>query len=61
MTLIRCDNAAEAEAAGLPAHVIAAIAPLLESLKMLNRQTSEAEAELEKIVKNAHQNPGSWD
>jgi transposase len=43
--------AARVEAAGLPAHVMAAIAPLLESLKMLNRQIYEADAELEKIVK----------
>jgi len=42
---------ARVEAAGLPAHVMAAIAPLFESLKMLNRQIAEADAELEKIVK----------
>lgn len=39
-----------AEAANLPEHVMAAVAPLFESLKMLNRQISEADAELEKIV-----------
>jgi transposase len=43
--------AARVEAAGLPAHVTAAIAPLIESLKMLNRQINEADAELEKIVR----------
>jgi len=42
---------ARVEAANLPAHVMAAIAPLIESLKVLNRQISEADAELEKIVK----------
>ena len=42
---------ARVEAAGLPAHVMAVIAPLLESLKTLNRQIAEADAELEKIVK----------
>src|SRR5919205_1750013 len=36
-----------AEAAGLPEHVMAAIAPLFESLKMLNRQIAEADADLE--------------
>jgi transposase len=35
------------EAACLPAHVMRVIAPLLESLKMLNRQISDADAELE--------------
>lgn len=35
----------------MPAHVMQVIAPLLESLKMLNRQISEADAELEKIVR----------
>jgi transposase len=39
------------EAAGLPARVMAAIAPLLESLKTLNRQISQAGAEPEKIVR----------
>jgi transposase len=43
--------AARVEAAGLPAQVMAAIASLLESLKVLNRQISEADAELEKIVR----------
>lgn len=40
-----------AEAANLPEHVLAAVAPLFESLRMLNRQINEADAELEKIVK----------
>ena len=40
---------ARVEAANLPAHVMAAVAPLFESLKMLNRQIAEADAELEKI------------
>jgi transposase len=40
-----------AEGAGLPAHVMAAVAPLFESLKMLNRRIAEADAELEEIVK----------
>lgn len=39
------------EAANLPEHVTAAIAPLFESLRMLNRQIDEADALLEKIVK----------
>ncbi|MET0648505.1 MAG: IS110 family transposase [Pyrinomonadaceae bacterium] len=43
--------AARVEAANLPAHVMEAIAPLFESLRMLNRQIAEADAELEKIVK----------
>ena len=42
---------ARVEAANLPAHVTAAIAPLFESLRMLNRQIAEADAELERIVK----------
>jgi transposase len=42
---------ARVEAAGLPGHVMAAIAPLFESLRMLNRQINEADAELEKIVR----------
>lgn len=42
---------ARVEAAGLPTHVIAAIGPLLESLRILNRQIAEADTELEKIVK----------
>lgn len=42
---------ARVEAASLPAHVMTAIAPLLESLRMLNRQIDEADAELEKIVR----------
>ena len=42
---------ARVEAANLPAHVMAAIAPLFESLRMLNRQIAEADAELEKIVR----------
>ena len=42
---------ARVEAAGLPTHVMQVIAPLLESLKMLNRQISEADAELEEIVR----------
>jgi transposase len=42
---------ARVEAAGLPAHVMQAISPLFESLKTLNRQIAEADAELEKIVK----------
>jgi len=42
---------ARVEAAGLPAHVMQVITPLLESLKMLNRQIAEADAELEKIVR----------
>ena len=40
-----------AGAANLPGHVLAAVAPLFESLKMLNRQISEADAALEQIVK----------
>jgi transposase len=40
-----------AEAANLPEHVLAVITPLFESLKMLNRQIAEADAELEKIVR----------
>ena len=39
------------EAAHLPGHVLAAIAPLIESLKMLNRQIGAADAELEEIVR----------
>src|SRR5829696_5973524 len=39
------------EAANLPAHIMAAVAPLIESLKMLNRQIGEADAELEEIVR----------
>lgn len=35
----------------LPAHVMAAIAPVLDSLKMLNQQIDEADEELEKIVR----------
>ena len=42
---------ARVEAAHLPAHVMTAIAALCESLRMLNRQITEADAELEKIVK----------
>jgi transposase len=42
---------ARVEATSLPKHVMTAIAPLFESLKMLNRQISEADAELEKIVR----------
>lgn len=42
---------ARVEAANLPTHVVAAIAPLFESLRMLNRQIDEADALLEKIVK----------
>jgi transposase len=42
---------ARVEAANLPAHVMTAIAPLFESLRLLNRQIEEADAELEKIVK----------
>ena len=42
---------ARVEAANLPEHVMAAIAPLFESLRMLNRQIDEADALLEKIVK----------
>jgi len=42
---------ARAEAANLPAHVKAAVAPIFESLRMLNRQIAEADAELEKIVR----------
>ena len=42
---------ARVEAANLPAHVMAAIGPLFESLKMLNRQIDEADAQLAKIVK----------
>jgi transposase len=42
---------ARVEAANLPAHVLAAIAPLFESLRMLNRQIAEADAELETIVR----------
>jgi len=41
---------ARVEAAGLPGHVMAVIAPLLESLKTLNRQIGEADAELKKIL-----------
>ena len=40
-----------AEAADLPEHVLAAVAPLFESLRLLNRQIDEADAELAKIVK----------
>lgn len=42
---------ARVEAAHLPAHVMTVISPLFESLKLLNRQIDEADAELEKIVK----------
>jgi transposase len=42
---------ARVEAANLPEHVTAAIAPLFESLRLLNRQIDEADALLEKIVK----------
>jgi transposase len=42
---------ARVEAANLPEHVTTAIAPLFESLRMLNRQIAEADALLEKIVK----------
>jgi transposase len=42
---------ARVKAANLPAHVLAAIVPLFESLKMLNRQIAEADAGLEKIVR----------
>jgi transposase len=42
---------ARVEAAGLPAHVMQVIVPLLESLKMLNRQIAEAGAVLEEIVR----------
>jgi transposase len=42
---------ARVEAANLPAHVMAAIKPLFESLKLLNRQIDEADAELAKVVK----------
>jgi transposase len=42
---------ARVEAANLSAHVMEVIAPLFESLRMLNRQIDEADALLEKIVK----------
>ena len=42
---------ARVEAACLPAHVMQVIAPLPESLKMLNRQIAEADAMLEEIVR----------
>src|SRR5829696_6633327 len=42
---------ARVEAADLPAHVMAAVAPLFESLRVLNQQIAEADAELEKIIK----------
>jgi transposase len=42
---------ARVEAASLPAHVMAAIASLSESLRVLNRQINEADAELEKMVR----------
>jgi transposase len=42
---------ARVEAANLPEHVMAASAPLFESLRILNRQIDEADALLEKIVK----------
>ncbi|HEX8721786.1 MAG TPA: IS110 family transposase [Pyrinomonadaceae bacterium] len=42
---------ARVEAANLPAHVMQVIAPLLESLKMLNRQIAEADDGLEQIVR----------
>jgi len=38
-------------AARLPAHVMQTIGPLLESLRILNRQIAEADAELGQIVK----------
>jgi transposase len=41
---------ARVEAANLPEHVMTAIAPLFESLKILNRQIDEADVLLEKIV-----------
>ena len=43
--------AARVGAAGLPAQVMAATTPLLESPRMLNRQIAGADAELEKIVR----------
>jgi transposase len=43
---------ARVEAANLPTHVMTALSPLFESLKMLNRQIDEADALLEKIVKD---------
>jgi|ERR1051325_718847 transposase len=42
---------ARVEAANLPAHVMEVIAPLFESLRMLNRRIDEADALLEKVVK----------
>jgi transposase len=42
---------ARVEAANLPTHVMTVISPLFESLRMLNRQIDEADALLEKIVK----------
>jgi transposase len=39
------------EAAGLPGQIMAVIAPLFESLRVFNRQIAEADAELEKFVK----------
>jgi transposase len=42
---------ARVEAAHLPAHVMTTIAPLFESLRLLNRQIDEADDLLEKIVK----------
>jgi transposase len=42
---------ARVEVANLPAHLMTAIAPLFESLRMLNHQINEADALLEKIVK----------
>lgn len=51
--------AARVEAADPPAHVTAAIAPLIESLKMLNRQIAEADAGLEKVVREDEVGSGS--
>jgi transposase len=42
---------ARVEATNLPTHVMTVIAPLFESLRLLNRQIDAADAELEKIVK----------
>lgn len=42
---------ARVEAANLPTHVMTAIAPLFESLRLLNRQIAEADVVLEKIAK----------
>lgn len=42
---------ARVEAASLPTHVLTTISPLFESLRLLNRQIDEADALLEKIIK----------